>query len=112
MDAKRPLPTTTQYMKTRFNTAARDLLVDIIRNPYAWPGGYERLLILADGALLCSACARKEASRIMGDIRDGYNTGWLPVSQCYEAVSPEYTKKVSEDLLSYCGHCNKEIGEC
>ena len=89
-------------------TEARKLLLDIIREPYAWPGGYEKLLLLNDGALLCSQCCRKEARRIMIDIRDEYDTGWLPIALTYEAVSPDCT---TEGYGSQCGHCWKPVGE-
>lgn len=93
------------------NKTARNLLVSVIKNPYAWPGGYERLLVTADGALLCSQCARKEAPRIMADIRDGYNTGWLPTGSVYEAVSAGCAREVSEELVCRCDHCDREFGE-
>lgn len=86
----------------------RNMLTSICREPYAWPGGYERLLLLADGALLCAKCVREEGARIMSDIRDGCDTGWLPAGTCMEAVSPECTPEGDE---SECGHCWKPIGE-
>lgn len=93
------------------NTEARALALSVIQHPYAWPGGYERLLVTADGALLCSQCARAEARRIMSDCRDGYNTGWLPKATCYEAVSAECAREVDPGLVSYCDHCAREFGE-
>lgn len=93
------------------NPRLRDILVSVIKQPYVWPGGYERLIVTADGGLLCSQCARKEAARIMSDIRDGYNTGWLPEATCYEAVSADCARECSEDLVSRCDHCNREFGE-
>jgi hypothetical protein len=93
------------------NTEARNLLVGIVKNPYAWPGGYERLLVTKDGGLLCSQCCRTEARRIMGDIRDGYDTGWLPEAATYEAVSAECARECDPDLVSYCDHCGREFGE-
>jgi len=93
------------------NAQARNLLVSIVKHPYAWPGGYERLLVTQDGALLCSKCCRKEASQIMWDVRNNHNTGWLPVASTYEAVSADCAREVSEDLVSYCDHCSREFGE-
>lgn len=93
------------------NTNARDQLVSVVKHPYAWPGGYERLIVTKDGALLCSQCVRKEARRIMGDIHDGYDTGWTPAGTCYEAVSAEHTREVDADLVSQCAHCYREFGE-
>lgn len=96
------------------NTHQRKLwamVQSIIQQPYAWPGGYERLLVTEDGALLCSQCVRKEARRIFSDVHDKYCTGWLPAGTAYEAVSAECAREVSEDLVSYCDHCNREFGE-
>ena len=93
------------------NTSARNMLADIVRNPYAWPGGYERLAVTEDGALLCSKCCRKEARRIMGDIRDGYNTGWLISGLCYEAVDVESARECDAELVTQCDHCGREFGE-
>lgn len=92
-------------------TEARNLLVSIIKQPYAWPGGYERLIVTEDGGLLCSECCRKEAKRIMSDVQDGYNTGWFPAGSTYEAVSADYAREVNEDLVCHCAHCNREFGE-
>ena len=91
------------------NIKARNILVDLLRRPYAWPGGYERIMVLHDGACLCSTCYRKEARRIMGDVRDAYDTGWLPAGSMIEAVSPDCTP---DDCRSSCGHCGRAIGEC
>lgn len=101
-------------MSTTFSSqqrTARNLLIGVIKNPFAWPGGYERLIVTSDGALLCQECVQKEARRIMGDIRDGYNTGWMPEGTCYEAVSAECAREVSEDLVCRCDHCSREFGE-
>lgn len=92
----------------RFIRGARDLLVSIIREPFTFPGCYARLLVLQDGALLCHACCRKEARRVMSDIRDGYDTGWLPVGATFEAVSAEDSL---EECHVRCGHCGEEFGE-
>lgn len=90
------------------NIKARNMLVDIVKQPYAWPGGYLRLMLTEDGSLLCAKCCQKEARRIMSDIRDGYNTGWLPAGLTYEAVSPDCCPP---DRVTYCDNCNTEIGE-
>lgn len=31
---------------------------DFIRQPYAWPGGYPKILLMSDGGTICPACAR------------------------------------------------------
>jgi hypothetical protein len=87
-----------------------DLLNSILKEPYAWPGGYERLLVTADGVLLCSKCVKSESHRILVDIQDGYNTGWLPVGATYEAVSAECAREAGA-YTHRCDHCNREFGE-
>lgn len=92
------------------NKTARNLAVSVLRDPYAWPGGYERMIVTADGALLCSQCVKERAREIIGACRDNdRRPGWFPDGVCYEAVSPDCTP---EDCKSYCGHCGKEVGEC
>lgn len=83
------------------NKKLRNMLVEMIREPFAWPGGYEKVLILADGAVLCRECCRKEARRIMSDIRDGYDTGWLPAG-----IS---TVELLDGEPVQCGNCDREI---
>ena len=96
-------------MKTELNfTNARNVLVGAIKEPFAWPGGYEKLIVTDEGGLLCHDCTKKEARRIMADIRDGYNTGWYPAGTVLEMVSPDCSP---DDCKSYCDHCGKEIGE-
>ena len=36
----------------------------IIREPYAWPGGYERIAITDDGAIICHDCVKSELRHI------------------------------------------------
>lgn len=92
------------------NIKAREMLVSVLKHPYAWPGGYERLIVTADGGLLCCKCVKKEASRIMSAIRDGYpdDKQWLPAGTTYEAISPDCC---DEEHKLNCDHCGKEIGE-
>lgn len=49
----------------------------LIREPYAWPGGYPKFLIMTDGACLCHKCAKSEFRLIcesaLTDSRDGWN---------------------------------------
>lgn len=49
---------------------------DAIRNPYAWPGGYQKSVVMNDGGLLCPSCARKEHRGIAHDTLKGWRTGW------------------------------------
>lgn len=47
-------------------------LKDFIRQPYAWPGGYPKMLILGDCETVCPSCAKEnyrlisEATRLGG----------------------------------------------
>lgn len=70
-----------------------------IRHPYAWPGGYPVYTVLADGALLCRECARRNYRRIADDTRN-QDDGWraLGAMILYETEQPEY-----------CGDCNNEL---
>lgn len=103
-------PTTPSGLLTALQSKGIELLNSILKEPYAWPGGYERLLITEDGALLCSKCVKSESHRILVDIQDGYNTGWLPVGATYEAVSAEFAREAGADTHR-CDHCNREFGE-
>jgi len=71
-----------------------------IKEPYAWPGGYERVLIMDDGACLCHKCAAENLPEIERAIADGWcDSGWLPLgvdiiweggetcAHCYRPVS-------------------------
>lgn len=71
----------------------------MLKNDYAWPGGYPLYLITDDGACLCMDCARKEKRLIYDAIRSECNNGWLVVAQ-----DVNY-----EDLSLCCGHCNDNI---
>ncbi len=70
--------------------------LDIIREPYAWPGGYERIAITDDGAILCHACVKSELRQIAtshgGD-------GW-------HVVDCDIVENYDEQPL-YCNHCER-----
>lgn len=72
------------------------LALDVARNPYAWPGGYERALVTDDGGILCSECVRKNIGRIRGASPDD---GWYTVTQVH-------TGEVDELV---CDHCNRDL---
>ena len=73
---------------------------EAIRHPYAWPGGYQLLLVMSDGEYMCLKCARKEWRNIL----DSYVThqrrdGWYPV--CLDIYW--------EGPTLQCCHCNADI---
>jgi len=84
---------------TRNIQTPRDLAMAYKQGPYAWPGGYPVMLVLADGACLCFDCYKSQYGSIAGEIGDSYNTGWKPAG-----VDINY-----EDTDCYCAHCNKQI---
>ena len=49
---------------------------DYIRQPYAWPGGYPKILIMADGEAMCAECARKNYRLISLATRGHYHDSW------------------------------------
>lgn len=73
------------------------LLENIIQEPYAWPGGYEKFAITDDGGVLCHQCCAAEADTIRRSFRgDGWHIEGL-----------DATHNV-EELLT-CDHCNRVI---
>jgi hypothetical protein len=54
-------------------TTPAQLAAELVANPYAWPGGYPRFAITADGAALCWRCCESNGPEIAAseDPRDG-----------------------------------------
>ncbi len=72
---------------------------EAIRRPYAWPGGYPVYTILADGEMLCAACARAEFRQIARSTRDNLRDGWRAAGAAIHWEGPD----------EYCMHCNKAL---
>ena len=76
--------------------------LDIIREPYAWPGGYEKIAITDDGGVLCHACIKSELRQIATsykgdgwhvvacDIVESYNGAPLLCDNCGKWLSGEF----------------------
>ena len=77
-------------------------LKDVIRHPYAFPGGYERVLVTTDGGVVCHRCAKEEYYTMLHSTRAGYRDGWD-----VEGDTVVYT---NEDKFYVCDHCGREIG--
>src|SRR5699024_10101985 len=83
-DAPEPLPHKRQpahkeghRMNTTTTTAERLRAArEFARAPYAWPGGYPKVLIFTDGQIGCAGCARDNYRTISQHTRDGYRDGW------------------------------------
>jgi len=67
-----------------------------IRAGYAWPGGYRLNIVMADGELLCTACARENYRLISCATRHGCRDGWAAVGADVHWEGAPY----------YCAHCN------
>ena len=68
----------------------------LVRSPYAWPGGYPLFAVTSDGACLCSDCCSTERESI------GTTTGadgW-----CVAGLSINY-----EDPDLSCDHCGSLV---
>ncbi|MFA7334869.1 MAG: hypothetical protein WC130_11345 [Kiritimatiellia bacterium] len=72
---------------------------DYIRNPYAWPGGYPKALITADGGCLCVDCVKKEWRQICWESFQNTNYGFRVAG-----VDVNY-----ENTELYCDHCGKHM---
>ena len=70
--------------------------LDIIREPYAWPGGYEKIAITDDGGVLCHACIKSELRQIATSYK---GDGW-------RVVRMDIVENYDEQPL-YCDHCGK-----
>ena len=79
-----------------------------IRMPYAWPGGYEIVAVMDDGEILCMDCCKNNYREILDSTLHDIEDGWKLAGFMMEAVSPDCC---TDDLISYCAHCNKVFGE-
>lgn len=74
---------------------------ELLRSPYAWPGGYALRPLMGDGGVLCLACLASELPTI-GEWRDT-DPGWTleavdvlwegpsePCAHCGELLPSEY----------------------
>lgn len=72
---------------------------DYIRAPYAWPGGYAKILVMHDGEVLCADCARADFRLIVSSTRTGARDGWKAEGVTLHQEGPAL----------YCANCNKGI---
>lgn len=73
-----------------------------IRNPYAWPGGYEMIFWTEDGGCLCHRCVR-DNYRLIAEERRNYGSGWRVL---YATLDCE-EETDGYDLT--CDQCNKVL---
>ena len=71
----------------------------IIREPYAWPGGYEKIAITDDGGVLCHKCVKSELRQIATSYT---GDGW-------RIVRVDIAENFDDPI--YCDHCGKLLTE-
>ena len=72
------------------------ICLDIIREPYTWPGRYERIAITDDGGVLCHKCVKSEL----------YQIAWSHKGDGWHVVACDIVENYDEGTL-YCDHCGK-----
>jgi hypothetical protein len=87
-------------MNTRIRTSI-NAVKNMIRAPYAWPGGYNKVLVMTDGESMCAQCVTENYRLILRSTRAGDDSwnGWVAL---YEAVH-------WEGAPVQCANCNKEL---
>jgi len=73
----------------------------VARNPYAWPGAYDILLLTHDGGLLCSKCVKGNFKSILDSCRTDCLDNWMP--------SGTYIASCNVDECQ-CDNCYKKFG--
>lgn len=81
------------------NLKALHAAKSVAREPYAWPGGYPRHLVMHDGGILCPACCKAEFKLICHSALTDARDGWQP-----EGADIHW-----EGLPLVCDHCGAEI---
>lgn len=75
-------------------------LRQVIRDKFAWPGGYAFYGVTSDGACLCCECMRSEYRSIAYARRHQLSDGW-------RVVAVDTTDWCEERTV--CDHCNADI---
>ena len=78
---------------------------DIVRRPFAWPGGYEKVAIMHDGESVCWQCVRDNYRLILTSTRDNDADGWEIVGV---DIIQEYFDQ-GADGIYYCANCYRPI---
>ena len=72
---------------------AISISLDIIREPFTFPGSYEKIAITDDGGVLCHACVKSELHQIA---RSYKGDGW-------HVVHMDIVENFDDPI--YCDHC-------
>ena len=72
------------------------IALDIIREPYTWPGRYEIIAITDDGGVLCHVCVKSELRQIATSYTgDGWHVVRVDIVENFDTTP------------LYCDHCGK-----
>jgi hypothetical protein len=75
------------------------IAASVAREPFAWPGGYERFAITDNGACLCHKCCKAEYAQIAASYP---GDGWHVIGASHDGEC---------DSLTVCDHCSAVIVE-
>ena len=79
--------------------ANREKVKGLIRESYAWPGGYERIAITDDGGVLCHKCVKENYETIINSFPgDGWHVSDIVIVEFYDEEPP------------YCDCCYRLLG--
>lgn len=88
-------------MRLPLTTEGSRKLRQLIRQQFAWPGGYEIFFVTSDGGVLCGACARSNYREIAAERRMKVSHGgWM-------ILFADTTEDLSESCI--CDHCRREL---
>ena len=80
-------------------------LKPLLRQPYAWPGGYKLVFLTSDGGLLCHRCIKEEFKSVVWSIKNGVDDGW-------RVVGYDLDENLCDDSdFCRCDHCEKSFLE-
>jgi len=69
-----------------------------LRQPYAWPGGYQIVAVMDDGECVCHKCARDNFFNMLSSTRHGVRSGWQFMGTTIVWEGPEA-----------CAHCYASV---
>lgn len=72
-------------------------LKDLIRHPFAWPGGYPKFGVFTDGGAVCHVCAKDNFRSILRATKQQLRDGWQFESQRINWEEPHL-------ICGQCGH--------
>ena len=70
-----------------------------IREPFAFPGGYAKRLVMYDGEMMCHACARENFKLIAQSTIAHDRDGWQAIGAMIHWEGP----------AENCAHCGREL---